>query len=246
MQGRSLADQIGGFIVLAPEERAALDRLQDRERAVRRGAILVRENDRCTELFVLQRGLMMSYVLLDDGSRQILRFLFPGDVFGGAVLAYAKAPETLGALAESVVNPVDRSMLADLGRRHPRLLMAITALDQAERTMLTDRLAGVGRTTARARIAAVLLEVRDRLRRCDPGLGNTFTLALTQEEIGDATGLTAVHVNRMLRQLEEQAMIARAHGRVTLLDEPGLRRAANYVDRFGAMDLGWLRDGVAG
>lgn len=245
MQARSLADQIGGFIVLSPDERMALDRVQERERPVRRSAILVRENDRCTELFMLQRGLMMSYVLMDDGSRQILRFLFPGDIFGGAVLAYAKAPETLAALSDSVVHPIDRSQLAELGRRYPRLLTAIGALDQAERTILTDRLASVGRTTARARIAAMLLEVRDRLRRCDPGIGDTFVLTLTQEEIGDATGLTAVHVNRMLRQLEEQGMIARSGGRVTLLDEQGLRRAGNYVDRFGLMDLSWLRDSAS-
>ncbi len=67
-----------------------------------------------------------------------------------------------------------------------------------------------------------------------------FALGLTQEEIGDATGLTSVHVNRMLRQLEEEGMIARGSGRVTLTDERALARAANYVDRYEGLDLSWL------
>jgi CRP/FNR family transcriptional regulator len=237
---RCLADQIGDLLTLTPGERSALERLEERERPVKRGGVLVRENDRTSDLFVLRRGALMSYMLLDDGSRQILRFSFPGDLVGLSVLAYAKAPETLVALAESVVCPIDRAQFAELAQRHPRLVLAIGALEQAERAALTDRLAGVGRTSAKARIAAVLLDVRDRLRRCDPTVGDTFALGLTQEEIGDATGLTAVHVNRMLRQLEEQGLIARAAGRVTLRDEAALKRAANHVDRLTAIDLSWL------
>ena len=69
---------------------------------------------------------------------------------------------------------------------------------------------------------------------------NGIPLPLTQEEIGDATGLTAVHVNRMLRQLEDEALIARENGRVTIRNAPALMRTANYVDRFDGLDLGWL------
>ncbi|MEH3100020.1 MAG: Crp/Fnr family transcriptional regulator [Sphingomonas adhaesiva] len=240
MPVRSFADKIGGILDVTAEERRALDRLLERERAVRRGATLVRENERSTELFAVKSGMMLGYVLLDDGSRQVLRFLFPGDMAGAAVCAYGKAPQTLVALADSVIAVVDRTQLAALMYRQPRLAMAMAALEQVERTALTDRLAGVGRLSARARVAAVLLDIRDRMRRCDPTIGASFMLGLTQEEIGDATGLTAVHVNRMLRQLEEQGMIARTAGRVTVLDEPALMRAANYVNRLAGVDLSWL------
>lgn len=237
---RRLTDQIGGLIELTPSERAALDQLGDRERVVRRGQPLLRENDRSSELFFLLGGQMMSYVLLDDGSRQILRFLFPGDVLATAAIGYATSPETLVALTESVVCVVDRINLVTLAREHPRLLFAIAAIEQAERAALIDRLANVGRTSAKARVAAVLLDIRDRMRRGDPTIGDSFVLGLTQEEIGDATGLTAVHVNRMFRALEEERLIARAAGRVTFLDERMLRRVANYVDRMSGIDLSWV------
>lgn len=245
MQGRCLADWIGDHLTLTHAERGALLALEERERPIRRGQTLLRENDRSTDLYVMRAGTMMGYLLLDDGSRQILRFLFPGDLLAQSALAYAKSPETIVALSDAVVSPVDRATFARLAVEHPRLILAIAAIEQIERTTLTDRLAALGRTSAKARVGAVLLDIRDRLRRCDPAIGDAFTLGLTQEEIGDATGLTAVHVNRMLRQLEEDGLIARVGGRVTFLDEPALRRVAEYVDRFEGVDLSWMAPAAA-
>ena len=139
-----------------------------------------------------------------------------------------------------MVCPFDRAALADLIVEHPRLSALLLVYCQIERVALTDRLAALGRTSAKARVAALLLELRNRLRATDKNIASVFALGLTQEEIGDATGLTSVHVNRMLRQLEEEGLIARDSGKVTLIDERALARAANYVDRYAALDLGWL------
>jgi CRP/FNR family transcriptional regulator len=234
------ADVLGEHIELTSDERAALTALEDRLRDVRRGAVLQRENEPSGELFVVRRGLLMSYVLLDDGSRQILRFLFPGDVVGFNSLIYPEACEAIAALTDSVVCPFDKSVLGRVFVGHPRLAAVIFAVSQVERIALTDRLAALGRTSAKARVAALLLEWRNRLRRVDPNVGSSFQMPLTQEEIGDATGLTAVHVNRMLRQLEEAGLIAREGSRVTIADERALGRAANYVDRYAKLDLSWI------
>lgn len=225
---------------LTPSENAALQRLEERERALRRGGTLVRENDRAGEMFVLRKGTMMTSVLLDDGSRQILRFLFPGDMLAVSSLVYREAPETITALTDCVVCPFERSAMSRLITEHPRLAALILVYNQIERAALTDRLAALGRTSAKARVAAVLLEMRNRLRMMDKSIRDSFVLGLTQEEIGDATGLTAVHVNRMLRQLEEEKLIAREGGRLAFTDERALARAANYVDRYAGLDLGWL------
>ena len=240
MSGSCFAERIGQHLALTPAEHRALERLEERERPVRRGGTLVRENDATGELFILKRGLMMSYVLLDDGSRQILRFLFPGDLVGSGALVYHDAPETLAALADSIVCPFEKGALAALIDEHPRLGAMILVYAQIERVSLTDRLAALGRTSAKARIAALLLDMRNRLQTMDRNIGDSFAIGLTQEEIGDATGLTAVHVNRMLRQLEEEALIAREGGRLRFLDEKRLAKAANYVDRWEKLDLSWL------
>ena len=240
MSGSCFAEVLSELVDLTGAETAALESLEERQRQVRRGAVLQRENEAGSELFILRKGLMMSYVLLDDGSRQILRFLFPGDMLGISSAIYREAPETLAALSDCVVCPFDRSVLAQLMVEHPRLSALILVSSQIERVALTDRLAALGRTSAKARVAALLLELRNRLRATDKSVASVFALGLTQEEIGDATGLTAVHVNRMLRQLEEDGLIRREGGRVTLIDERALARAANYVNRYEGLDLAWL------
>lgn len=240
MSGSRFAERLGEFVAVTPAERVVLERLEERERMVRRGATIQRENDAIGEMFIVRQGMMMSSRLMADGSRQILRFLFPGDMAGMSNLIYRDAAETITALSDGVVATFDRQMLGSLIAGHPRLSALMTVYDQVERTALTDRLAAVGRSSARARVAAVLIDMRDRLRRVDRTIGDSFVPGLTQEEIGDATGLTAVHVNRMLRGLEQDGLIARDAGRVTLLDERALRREANYIDRYRALDLGWL------
>ena len=234
------ANRFGDLIDLTAAERGALARLEERTRPLRRGHILVRENDPQAELFVLSGGMMMSYVLLDDGSRQILRFLFPGDMMGSSALVYRRSVETIAAVTDCVVCPFDRQALTTLMAQQPRLSALMMVMNQLERVALTDRLASLGRTSARARVAALLLEIRHSVAAADRSDQPSFTLGLTQEEIGDATGLTAVHVNRMLRQLEEEELIARSNGCITLRDVATLSRVANYVNRLEGLDLGWL------
>lgn len=234
------AERLGDLTSLTDAERASLARLEQRERPLRRGAVLVRENENGGELFILKHGTMVSYVLLDDGSRQILRFHFPGDMLAVSALVYRRSPETVVALTDSVVSPFDRAAVTSIVTEHPRLAAIIMVMNQMERVALTDRLAALGRTSAKGRVAALLLEIRNRMRALDKLMDGTFTLGLTQEEIGDATGLTAVHVNRMLRQLEDDGLVAREAGRVTVLNEAALARVANYTDRFSGIDLSWL------
>jgi CRP/FNR family transcriptional regulator, anaerobic regulatory protein len=237
------ADRFGDLVELTPAERLALGRLEERTRPLKRGAVLVRENDPQSELFILTRGTAMSYVLLDDGSRQILRFLFPGDMVGFSALIYQRSVETIAAVSDCVVSPFERQAMTAIVTEHPRLAALIMAMNQMERVALTDRLVALGRTSAKARVAALLLEIRDSVAAADGPPQQSFILGLTQEEIGDATGLTAVHVNRMLRQLDEEGLIARENGRVTFLNEGALARIANYINRFEGLDLGWLPAG---
>lgn len=241
--GSCFADRLSEMVALTANERVALERLEERERHLRRGATLQRESDRATDMFVLRKGIMMSSVLLDDGSRQILRFHFAGDLLAVSSLIYREAIETITALSDCVVCPIEHAAFYAMLSEHPRLAGLVMVCNQIERAALTDRLAALGRTPAKGRVAAVLIELRNRMRMLDRGISNSFILGLTQEEIGDATGLTAVHVNRMLRQLEDERSIAREAGRVTFADERALTRAANFIDRYSGLDLSWLPQG---
>ncbi len=234
------ADRLQKHVPLSDAEKAALSRLEENPRRVKRGAVIQRANDTVTELFVLREGRAMSFVILPDGSRQILRVYFPGDFIGSASTVYGKAPESLVALSDSIICPFDKLALRRLLEEYPRVAALLFLLSNAERVSLTDRLASLGRTSARARVAAFLLDIFDRLRITDDSIVDSFDLKLTQEEIGDAVGLTSVHVNRMIRQMEQEGLISRAQGRITLTDIARLEEIGHYSNRHKDLDLDWL------
>jgi CRP-like cAMP-binding protein len=223
---------------LTASERAALDRLEDQKRHVRRGCVIIAEGDASRDLFILQNGWLQSSVFLGNGGRQIMRINLPGDIVGLPALAFEEAPETVTALTDVTLCPFDRERLALLFTEHPRLMALLLTLIMAERTMLADRLASIGRTPARARVAALLCDIFARMRIVEPE-SQVIHVPLTQEEIGDATGLTAVHVNRMIRGLVEEGIIERSGNSLRLLDEARLADEANFVNR-ATLSTGWL------
>ncbi|HEX7876475.1 MAG TPA: Crp/Fnr family transcriptional regulator [Sphingobium sp.] len=234
------ADTLAKYASLSDAEIKALVRLEENPRKVKRGAMIQRVNDSITELFILREGRVMSFVILPDGSRQILRVYFPGDFIGSASTIYGKAPESLVTLSDAVICPFDKHALRRLLEEYPRVAALLFLLSNAERVALTDRLASLGRTSAKARVASFLLDIFDRLRVIDDGVTDSFDLKLTQEEIGDAIGLTSVHVNRMVRQMEQEGLISRANGRITLMDVARLEQIGHYTNRHKDMDLDWL------
>jgi CRP/FNR family transcriptional regulator, anaerobic regulatory protein len=225
---------------LSPGEREALDRLEEQDRLCRRGATIIAENEKPRELFIVRSGWLHSSVVLGNGSRQIMRFHFQGDILGLPLLAFPRAPETVTAVTDAVLCPFSRERLATLISDHPRLASMILALTIADRVSLADRLASIGRTSARARVSSLLCELFVRLRLLGQAENATFQLPLTQEEIGDATGLTAVHVNRMFRSLGEDGIIERNGGsQVRVLDEERLCADGAFSDRT-QIETGWL------
>jgi CRP-like cAMP-binding protein len=214
--------------------------LEQVERLVPRGMVLRAEHAPARELYVVRRGWLYSSMLLPDGNRQILSIHLPREFAGDTGLPWDKAPFTLVAATDAAVRVIDKTALRRLFEQYPRLGLLIYTLAQAERVALADRLASVGRTSAKARVAALICDVLRRLRAGGENVEDGVPVPLTQEEIGDATGLTAVHVNRMIRQLAEDGVIGRTNGRVHVLDEARLAAVANHVDRFAMIDTSWL------
>lgn len=242
-EGRScLADWLNPLFKLSPSERSMLEGLEQSRRAVTRGTVIRRENEPMPEVVIVRRGWLYSSTLLADGNRQIIRFFFSGDVAGLASAAFGTSTSTLVAVSDSEICTLERSALRKIFTGHPRLGGMLLVIAQLEQVVLTDRLAATGRLPARARVAALLAEIAAKLPQEAASGPAIIHLPLTQEEIGDAVGLTAVHVNRMLRSLAQDGYIARENSRVSILDEDGLRRLGNYADRRSEIEADWLME----
>ncbi|WP_395614452.1 Crp/Fnr family transcriptional regulator [Allosphingosinicella sp.] len=236
-----LAERLSHYVRLSEAESLSLAQLEEQERVYRRGAVVIRENEGPRELFIVRSGWLHSSGVLGNGSRQILRFHFQGDILGMPLLAFSEPPETVTAVTDVVLSPFSREKLGQLIGEHPRLGALILSISVAERVALADRLASIGRTSARARVGSLICEIVSRMRRLGAVSDNGYIqLPLTQEDIGDATGLTSVHVNRMMRALAEDGIIERNGGsQIRLLDDKRLIADSNYIDRTG-IETGWL------
>ena len=234
-----LASRLAHYAALSAQEKHTLSVLEEQERHYRRGAVIHRENDPVRELAIVQKGWLASYVYLGNGTRQIMRFYFPGDIVGLSNLAYGEATDCLAAVTEATLCPLDKDKLATLFVEQPRLAALVFTLVIADRVALADRLASIGRTSARARVASLLCEIAARLRVME-GHQAEFAIPLTQEDIGDATGLTAVHVNRMMRGLVDDGLIERNGNVVRILDERRLGEEGFFSDRYAKLDTSWV------
>jgi CRP-like cAMP-binding protein len=168
-------------------------------------------------IYNLVDGWMFRYTLLEDGRRQILDFVLPG-----AVLGFHPAHTTtfgIEALTDATVCVIPHRAIEPLSQRHPELAVRLARLIARDRSMAFDHLTSLGRHTARERVAHLLLElyIRSRARWPETRV-EELRLPLTQEHIGDATGLTFVHVSRVLRDLRQDGIVEFHYRRLRILD----------------------------
>lgn len=207
---------------------------------IARHAVLRREGETPRHIYLLLDGWVASSVLLPGGERQITKFHLPGDLLGTPSMCLARAADTLTALTPASVSRVPLAAFGDLFMRSSHFAAAMLLSVQRERVALMDRLAAVGRTPALARVAALLLDLAERLGALGGVELSSFELPVTQEQIGDHLGLTAVHVNRIFRQLVDGGLIARHRQRVELLDCARLKAMSARQERAPAADVSWL------
>lgn len=225
---------------LTDAEMRALAVLEDDPAPLRAGEILLDEGEKGDGLYVLREGLVLSASLLKGGERQILRIYHAGDLIGTTGIPWRRSPATATAIVDSMVCHFSRAALRDIFIRHPRLAALFYSIGMIENVALSDRLKSLGRTDGKARIAAFLLEMLGRMRITDRSITNRYELRLTQADIGDAVGLTPIHVNRMLRELTDEGCIGREGRVVTIVDEGQLAEYCEFVDRYRDIDTSWF------
>lgn len=214
--------------------------LRHHERLLDAGEDLLRPGDPVDETITCLSGWLFSYYLLEDGRRQILAFILPGEIILTAGERRA-APFGLQALTRvracGAPNAWLRRWLSGRPEEARRLMMFSTRHETLSYGLLTS----LGRRNAKERVAYLLTELALRLRR--QGLARTSTeLPLTQGVIADTLGLTAVHVNRTLAHLRTVGAVGYVNRRLHVLDLDRLRHEAGAVhDPL----LAWLGDGAS-
>lgn len=226
--GSLLARKLGAFIELSRTELNCLADLQSTPVIIPRGQEIVHEGQTGHKVYILQQGWAVSFKLLPDGGRQIITFPLPGDCVGLRSVLLRTSDHSFSALTDAVVSSVDASRMMRVFNEQPRLGAAILWAASRDEAMVVEHLVSVGRRSAVERTAHFFVELSERLRLVGLVSDDTFNYPLNQYVLADALGLSAIHVNRVLRVLRELNLVTVKGREVVIHDAIGLRAKAGY------------------
>ena len=223
-----LASKLCGFVPLSSRELQCLADLQSMPVRVERGGELAHEGQTGHKVHVLQSGWAVSFKLLPDGGRQIITFPLAGDCIGLRSILLSTCDHSCTALTDTVVTSIEAAQMLRAFNEFPRLGAAILWAASRDEAMVVEHLVDIGRRSALERTAHFLLELAERLRLVGLATATEFPCPLNQYVLADALGLTAIHVNRVLRQLRERGLLTFKDRRVVIHDFAALATLAGF------------------
>ena len=223
-----LARKLNTFVALSRAELECITEMEANPITLVRGQQLTQEGDTGHKAFVLQRGWTCSFKLLPNGSRQIISFPIAGDIIGLRSVLLRTADHSFTAITEAVVSAVAGAHVMKCVTEFPRLGAALLWAASRDEAMVVEHLVSIGRRNAFERVAHFFMELAERLHLIGLATECEFECPLSQFVIADALGLTAIHVNRVLRQLRDRGLLTVRKKTVTIHDLDGLRKLAGF------------------
>src|SRR6267154_6552812 len=226
--GSPLVMKLTNFLPLSDEDVRVLDALCVKEESFEAGTDIVLEGAVPGSAFVLTHGMAFRYRLLPDRKRRILTFMIPGDLFGLHAFLLRSMDDSIGTLVPTRLAAISRATMFDLFEHHPRIGAALWWSALQQDAIKRERIVALGRREARGRVAYLLCELLWRQRAVGLSEGDAIRLPLTQLELADTLGLTAVHINRILQGFRRDNLIELARHRLTLGDVERLQEIAGF------------------
>ncbi len=214
----------------APLDNAARDALR---RAVQRGPLVSSEHelqiDASTDVTIVLSGWVCHFRLLDNGRRQITSIVVPGDFADFGFLSGRTTHTQSVATSRSQLGRIRLRQFADLTEQYPNIMKAALHAAAAEAAISRERVITLGVRSALERVAHLLCEFYHRLSAVDlVSSTGTYDLPMTQAELGDALGLSTVHVNRTVQVLRRRGIISIQNGKATIHDLGQLADLAGF------------------
>jgi CRP-like cAMP-binding protein len=219
------------------------DRLSDEEKQVLENAIakvrevgadedIIKEGDRPGESCLLLEGFAARYKVLSTGRRQITDFHVVGDFVDLHSFLLKTMDHGILALTQCRVGLVPHATLTEITEKYPhlaRLLWLNTLIDSA---VHREWLTAMGRRPANGHLAHLICELFLRLKIVGQADNGTIQLPITQAELGDALGLSTVHVNRVLQSLRADGLVRWQGSSLTILDWDRLQEVAEFTPTY--------------
>jgi len=210
-------------------ELAFMEQFKVGERHVGRGGTVIEQGSVPGQFFTVLSGLGKRVQILGDGNRQVLSFVMPGDLIGLQAINSGEISHAVMADTDMTLCTFELGRLWELLREQPARAYALVWTAAIQERLLSDTIANLGQKTARQRIAWVLVTVHDRLSGLGPAEDGTVAFPWRQNDLAEATGLSLVHTNKVLRALGGEGLI-RLGGRRLALPGRAALAAEGMVD----------------
>ena len=232
-----ITQKLSAIVALSEQELAVLQRLQRRSKAFFTGQDIIQQGQSERTAYILEAGWACSYKIQPDGSRQIVDFQIPGDFLGLRNVLLHNSDQGIEPIGEIKAAEILVSDLLDAFSKTPRLAIAILWAVSRDEAMVVEHLVDLGRRDADERVAHFLLELGARLTLVGMASAAGYACPLTQYHLADALGLSAVHINRILKRLRDERLVTFRNGHVMFEDYLGLVALAgfdpSYLDQDG-------------
>jgi CRP-like cAMP-binding protein len=189
---------------------------------------IVREGDAPKQSALLVSGFAYRQKIVGNGGRQILALHMRGDVVDLQNSLLRLADHSVQALTKAEVAFIPRQAVLDLAFSRPRVGFAMWYDTLVDASVHREWTANIGRRDAPTRIAHLLCEFGLRLEEAGLGQRGEYELPMTQEQLADSTGLTAVHVNRTLMSLDREELTDRNKRAVIIKDWDRLAEVGDF------------------
>ena len=214
-------------------DRAAIMALPFSVKTMERSHFIVRERELATHSCLMLSGYSIRSKLVATGARQIVAIHMKGEVVDLQNSMLRVADHSVQMLTPGKVALIPREAIVQLTLERPKIGHAMWIDTLVDASIFREWIANLGRREARIRIAHLLCEFSLRLKSAGLGDETGYELPMTQEQLADATGLTPVHVNRTLKTLERDGLIARATARsLQIADWRKLAQAADFDSNY--------------
>lgn len=224
--------QLRSLVDLQPDDDAALKALPMRYRDVDKHRDIFRQGDRVRESCIVLSGMVARYKMAGDGRRQILSFHFPGDMPDLQSLNLPYMDHSLTALSPVRLGLISHDDLKPAIDRYAGVRDAVLRRTLVDCSIIREWMVNLGRRSALERIAHLFCECFLRLKVVGLTDQADFRLPLTQTELGDATGLSSVHVNRTMQELRRMGLILSRGNVHSILDWDQLQMTADFSPEY--------------
>jgi len=217
-----------GLRQMEPERRREVEAFKQGEISLERGGQVLTQGLRSNEIYTVLSGVLIRFRLMDDGRRQIINFLFPGDLVGLQSMLDEPMTHGVEALTPAQLCVFPRDRFIDFVGQNPDMGYDVIWLAAKEESALEEHLVALGQRNAKERIAYLALFILRRAEGTCLAANGRVELSITQGQVADMLGLSLVHTNRSMQALRRDGLVRWSLNAIEIPDPEAVSQFVRY------------------